>query len=711
MELRDYQKAAIAEFAEIWQHDKDAHILYQLPTGGGKTEVAAAVAQQFLERGERVTFIPHTQTLVGQTTRRFRGYGMDAKAGSDTGGIAVPRVWRNGKQPSGLVVVGIETWINRYKKGLASLDGLLIIDEVHITGGIARRQGYIADHHGALLALSATPRRTNRKEGFTDICQHLVTGPTAAQLIEWGYLAPYVLRSLADLNTPPKRKSETDDQYARRVWKDADGPTKATLTSRAVGHWVAYPQRQPDSKTIAFALTIDHAEELRRLFAERGVIAEVIKGTDNGRTRSEIMARFDTPNADGGSPILINVAMLREGFDVPGADILLSLRPTDSVSLYLQMIGRAMRPKDDGRKAQILDFVSNYLKHGLPDDSREWALEAADDSDSPPGIMPTIVCRGFVELDDAGYVASDTGYDNEGYEDSEPLPANCFPGKGDPQGCGAVNPAGVHACGDCGASFRKQCLATDNDGCGQLRSVKDWWGKYRKYRPGACDECCDLQRRDAMAKQAEQKEAQFAWIQAKSGNGWRLPLAPKQRIPGYYPAIWVGRGKGRRITATLLPFSGHPGDYANLQAAIESMDVRGPATEAALMRAAEGVLVKQYKANRAVASVLYGTLCPVCQARLRAVQYPTCYDCKGSKESPSNAPAKATGAPASNGRSDTPVTPKLLDVKPAPMVKAAVNAPVVSNGDSTDLCIKCQSEPRRQGYGMCVKCLLAAAKG
>ena len=112
-----------------------------------------------------------------------------------------------------------------------------------------------------------------------------------------------------------------------RVWGGADDATRSTLTERAVEHYMAFPDRMPDSKGIVFALTLDHAARLMDLFRQAGLHTRVLQGTDNAEARSDILADFARPNEDGGAAAIINVGMIREGFDAPGADILLILRP------------------------------------------------------------------------------------------------------------------------------------------------------------------------------------------------------------------------------------------------------------------------------------------------------------------------------------------------------------------------------------------------
>ena len=207
--LRDYQERMVERCYAVWDERPAARVMLQLPTGGGKTEIAAAIAMRHYDAGGKAMFVCHRKGLVGQTVMRFAGYGLPAVAGSDTGGIAGPSTWAPGApQPSGLVVVGVETYRRRQEDGLVATDGLLIIDEAHTTAGNASRQALFRGHKGPLLALTATPWRLSDKEGFTGLCDVLILGPPVAELIEGGWLAPYRARSLADLNLPTRDSRE-----------------------------------------------------------------------------------------------------------------------------------------------------------------------------------------------------------------------------------------------------------------------------------------------------------------------------------------------------------------------------------------------------------------------------------------------------------------------------------------------------------------------
>ena len=673
LELRDYQDELAQRCYSEWRQNPAARIMLQLPTGGGKTEIAAAIAMRQHQAGVKVMFVAHRRGLIGQTVRRFADYGLPAVAGSDTGGVAGPSEWLPGSpQPDGLVVVGVDTYRRRLAAGSVAIEGLLIIDEAHTTAGVADRQSLFANHEGPLLALTATPWRLNRDEGFRNLCGALFKGPSVAELIDRGYLARYMAWNLADLNLPEQHRGESDNRYAARVWKSVSVAIKSALTERAVERYMRFERRRPDSKGIVFALTLDHAERLRVLFQDAGLHARVLRGTTTSRERAEILSSFARPNSEGGCAAIINVGIIREGFDAPESDILLILRPTKSLALHCQMIGRVMRPKTDGRPAQILDLAGNIarLDH-LPDTPQDWSLDPRGYSDGDgEGEFPVITCRGAVDLDDDGYISDDSGgLSPDGFRTPR---RNCFPTPGvDPDGCGAMLPPGTHIC-VCGLSFRKQCLAAP-DGCGAYRSVKNWRGDRRDYRMGACDECCRFHELDerlkraneermellalelaeqaqAVARKATQAVAQLIrplagrsraasqkasdadcglsgliWDEAKTGNGWLLHLAP----PGVRMySIWVGR-RGIDCVAGMIPFDPPPTESEPLRALRQDMLLwnlpRDPDDDP--LGHAKRLLEIWAHTHPDWAELSLGKVCQSCRSRLHSARLAECPLC------------------------------------------------------------------------------------
>ena len=464
--LREYQTGLHKELQTAWEAEF-AKVIMQLPTGGGKTEIAAKEVERRINSGwKNVTFLVHRDDLVVQTLRRFQSYGIPCVAGSGT----VDNHWRARKpRPDGVVIVCIQTYINRIKNEPdCDVGSFLIVDEAHWYPDESRWGRVVDRHHGQVMGMTATPWRMSITEKFEPTWDFLVCGPTVPELIEMGYLADYILKDVTAhvkelANIKPIRftrkadiglNQDTVDHTA--TWER--NKTTGVLTKHAVGIWYAEASEQ---QTIVFALTVDHAYALQDAFnALRGApgleefskespMAECILGETPPSKRRDVLANFATQK----TRVLITVDVLREGFDAPEASCLVVLRHTDSMAFWRQMIGRVLRPKADGKSALLLDMVGNFKSLGFPDDPYEWSLAPQTD-DVIKGDAPYKTCK------------------NVG---------------GNPN-CITINPIPRHHCKSCGASFGQVCPAKE-DGCGEWRPWSRWTGEYSRYRPGCCDPC------------------------------------------------------------------------------------------------------------------------------------------------------------------------------------------------------------------------------
>ena len=409
MGLREYQfNLAMKEVLPRLKEPR-ARVMLQLPTGAGKTEIAIAISRAYLKVGQRVAFVVHRQHLVAQTVRRFRREGVQAGAGSGCMG-EYPVEWgKEAPQPAGVTVVGVETYRKRQQSGLVATEGLVIVDEAHTTSGNWNRQRVFSQFRGAVLGLTATPYRLGKGEGFDGLYTDLVVGPSVRELTDKGYLAEckvYRRPRKMRLRLPMMRPNESDGMYSARVWKHSDTQQRRVLTRAALDHLLSHPEWRPDSKAIVFALTIEHAYQLVKTARELGTRAEVLTSQEDNDSRRRALKRFALANSRGGSPVLVNVDIVREGFDLPEADVLMMLRRTNSLGMYLQMVGRVRRPKADGRAGIVIDIVNNSLLHGLPDDEHEWSLRARDGTRPPVDLRRVRRGQYTTEVDSLGKVVS-----------------------------------------------------------------------------------------------------------------------------------------------------------------------------------------------------------------------------------------------------------------------------------------------------------------
>jgi DNA repair protein RadD len=351
-------------------------VLAHAATGFGKTVVAAYIAKAAVEKNKRVTFAVHRRDLVRQSARTFTSFGIEF--GHIAAGYpARPRC--------GVQIATIETL--RRRLGKVGNADLLYIDECHLACSPTWSQ--VLDHFRAdgahVIGNTATPARLDGRP----LGQHfevIVPGPPVRQLIEEGRLSDYRVYAPTlgpDLSGVHSRAGD----YVRSELEEAVD-TKA-IVGDAADH---YRRLMPGKRALAFCVSIQHSKHVTAQLLAQGVGAAHIDGTMSDAERRAIITAF----ADGPVRVLCNVELITTGFDlssqvgyevpVEGA---LMLRPTMSLSLWLQMLGRCMRRK--AAPAIILDHVAGCYRHGLPDDERDWSLDGREGKkkatdETAPGI-------------------------------------------------------------------------------------------------------------------------------------------------------------------------------------------------------------------------------------------------------------------------------------------------------------------------------------
>ena len=233
------------------------------------------------------------------------------------------------------------------------------------------------------IGLTATPIRLDGK-GLDKFFSNMITGPSVAELIGTGALAPYRMFAPGGPNLTGVRKRMGD--YVKSDLQAACD--KPSITGSAIKE---YDRHARGRRAICFAVSVEHSKHICQQFQGQGIHAVHVDATTPKRERDLAVKSFK----EGRISVLSNVDLFGEGFDVPGADAGILLRPTQSLGLFLQQCGRVLRPGPD-KTAIILDHAGNAMKHGLPDADRAWTLQGiergARDKDSEPGITICTQC-------------------------------------------------------------------------------------------------------------------------------------------------------------------------------------------------------------------------------------------------------------------------------------------------------------------------------
>lgn len=348
--LRPYQEKLIDDARSSLRHHR--RILLQAPTGAGKTAITVFMMSRASEQGKKAMFIVHQNELLSQTSRALW------KQKLEHGMIA------SGKTISQLPVqvASVQTLVNRLP--LVIKPDLIIIDEAHRSAASTYQKVLEYYPEAMVIGLTATPQRTDGK-GLDDLFNAIVTGPTIRQLMDAGYLSSYEIFAPAieaDFSTV---KTTAGDYNKGDLEAALDKPT---ITGDAVRH---YKQLAMGKRCVVMCATIKHAEHVAERYNEAGIPAVSIDGGMTNAQREEVLVKF----AAGEILVITNVQLLMEGVDIPSIEVVQWLRPTKSLIVYLQGIGRGLRPASGKDKLLILDHVENWKRHGLPCDDRQWSLE------------------------------------------------------------------------------------------------------------------------------------------------------------------------------------------------------------------------------------------------------------------------------------------------------------------------------------------------
>lgn len=370
--LRDYQQDVVTRTGQALRRVR--RVLVVLPPGGGKTVIAAFIAQAFAGRGQQTFFNCHRSELLKQTSGTFDDCGLPHSF------IAAGRpMYINAR----VQVCSVDTLKNRLLK--IPEPRVVIWDECHHIGAAGWAAIMDAWPNALHIGLTGTPWRLDGT-GLGEYFDEMVLGPTTAELIAMGNLAPYEIFAPDTPDMKGVRKQMGD--YAKG--DTAQKMVEPKLVGNIIKHWRA---NADGLLTVGYAVNVGHSRFMTDQFNAAGIPAAHL----DGGTSSEERTRTIQAYADGKVKVLWNVGLFGEGFDLSAwagrpvtIDAAILANPTQSLSKYLQESMRPMRPKP-GKVAIINDHAGNSNMHGFPDDPREWDLatrekKAANDNAAPPPI-------------------------------------------------------------------------------------------------------------------------------------------------------------------------------------------------------------------------------------------------------------------------------------------------------------------------------------
>lgn len=349
--LRPYQTQIIEDVRALLRQGIRS-IVIQSPTGSGKTALSATMLGSAASKNKRAWFIVHRRELVKQSMRTFYKAGIPH-------GVVAANFLPDPRQP--VQICAIQTLIKRMER-LTPPD-VIVWDECHHLAAGSWSVVHKFFPKAIHIGLSATPERLDGT-GLGHWFTHMIRGPSVAQLITDGYLAPYRLFSP---NPPDLSGVHT------KLGDFVRGELSAIMGDpRVVGSTIEHYKRLAMGKrAVVFECSINNSLQTVEQFKQAGITAAHVDGETDPVVRDATLQAFER----GEILVLSNVELFGEGVDVPAIEAVILRRPTQSLALYLQQVGRGLRACEGKDTAIILDHAGNALRHGLPDEDREWTLE------------------------------------------------------------------------------------------------------------------------------------------------------------------------------------------------------------------------------------------------------------------------------------------------------------------------------------------------
>lgn len=328
-------------------------ILVVLPTGGGKTRISAEIFKSALKHGHTAQFVVHRKELTDQTSEAFADQGLPHSFITST----------EKYDPSfAATIAGVQTLVGRLS--LLAEPDVVIFDEAHHAAAASHAAIMRRYRNAIQIGLTATPQRLDGK-GLDGQFDAMIIGPTVQQLIDEGFLSPfsYYAPAMPDLAGIPSLGGDYRKDSLRELM---DRP-------HLIGDMVEHYQSLASGKQgLLFGTSIEHSKNMARAFSDAGIDALHIDGTHMHKDeRREAVQAFKA----GQIPLLSNVDLVGEGFDVPNVSYVGIGRPSKSLVFHKQSIGRALRMFEGKNEAILCDHAGNFMHHGGPTTEYDWSLQ------------------------------------------------------------------------------------------------------------------------------------------------------------------------------------------------------------------------------------------------------------------------------------------------------------------------------------------------
>ncbi|MFF5009638.1 DEAD/DEAH box helicase [Streptomyces phaeochromogenes] len=386
--LRDYQRAAIDALHNGWQTG-GRRLAVLLPTGAGKTVVFSHLAAEQHDRGIRTLVVAHREELIKQAAAKIRAVAPHLNVG-------IVKAELDEHQDADVIVASIQTLAVRKRREAITGVGLVIVDEAHHAAAPTYME--VLQHFGCFdrtpaAGFTATMRREDG--GLAEVWERIVYTRDILEMI--------ADRHLVNVRGKAVRVADLDlDSVKSRAGDLQDGQLGQALDDSGAAAVVAdaYTKFAADRPGVVFTPTVDTAQSMADVLNSRGIRTAAVWGDMPREERGATLKAY----ADGDLQVLSNCMVLTEGFDAPWASCAVIARPTKSASLYVQMVGRVLRPWPGKRDALVLDVMGASTRHKLAtladlterevavdDDESLAAAVLDDDPDAYPGLRTVAV--------------------------------------------------------------------------------------------------------------------------------------------------------------------------------------------------------------------------------------------------------------------------------------------------------------------------------
>lgn len=361
--LRQHQIEAKRKIFEAW--DQYDSVMLQMPTGTGKTYLFVSLINDLIlyykeqHLGLHILVVVHRTELIDQISASLSRYGISHGI---VQGNREQQLWHRVQVASIQSILSAKNQWNTIRQKF----GYIIVDEAHHSLANTYKQLFKTFPKAKKLGVTATPYRLNH-ETFLPLYQHLITSPQISWFIKHGLLSDFEYVSIKPDSMVQRMINNTEvSQTGDFANNDLDNtfnqrPIRARL-------FESYKKYAWGRKGIIYAINKGHAYNIASLYSSKGVKAIAI---DCDTPKDE---RQDTIDAfrNGDIRVLVNVEIFTEGFDCTDVSFIQLARPTCSLALYLQQVGRGLRIEDGKEKTIIIDNVGLYNYFGLPDADRDW---------------------------------------------------------------------------------------------------------------------------------------------------------------------------------------------------------------------------------------------------------------------------------------------------------------------------------------------------